>query len=350
MCNIAGYAGNRPAAPILIEMLRKQEEFDGCMGTGIATVHEGKLYCRKVIGDVDTLLRETDALSLPGTVGIIHSRSCGKAGQENLLHPFLSTDGKIALVSNGTSSNLTHVHLRDAATHWLEELGYEFFSRTKNLGNQHPMAKNGDRVHPPEVRVYLVQEYLKQGKTMREAMALAGNHMYGDGVAVAVTADEPDKIFAIRTTRPMCAMMSSGESYLSTTRFAFPEDISGGCIQLPLMHSCALARDGLTISKERITVEDVCDVTPYAYREGYHRIVALLQGKQDAPLYFDDLEFAVQQEMTDIWPEQHTFRQDARLVYDVLWQLHTEGRLKTKVLPHEKKDGLTRRLYFWLDE
>ncbi len=349
MCNIAGYAGSRQAAPILIEMLRKQEEFDGCMGTGIVTIHEGKLYSRKVIGDVDTLIRESDAMSLPGTVGIIHSRSCGCVGQENLLHPFLSTDGKIALVSNGTSSNLTHVHLRDAATHWLEDLGYEFFSRTPNLGNQHPMAKNGDRVHPPEVRVYLIQEYLKQGKTFAEAMALAGNDMYGDGVAVAVTADEPDKIFAIRTTRPMCAMMSGVESYLSTTRFAFPEDTGGECIQLPLMHSCALSLSGLTIFKERICVEDVCAVTPYAYAEGYKRICALLQGKKDAPLYFDDLEFAVQREMTDIWPETHTFQQHARLVYDVLWQLHTEGRLKAKVLPHQKKDGMTRRLYMWLE-
>ena len=51
MCVIAGYAGNRPAAPILVDMLRKEQFFDGGLSTGIATIHEGKLYTAKVLGD-----------------------------------------------------------------------------------------------------------------------------------------------------------------------------------------------------------------------------------------------------------------------------------------------------------
>ena len=41
MCNIAGYVGNKPAAPILLEMLRNQEGLAGGYYTGIATRHEG---------------------------------------------------------------------------------------------------------------------------------------------------------------------------------------------------------------------------------------------------------------------------------------------------------------------
>ena len=41
MCNIAGYAGNQQAAPILLEMLRKQEPYDGDMSTGVASILEG---------------------------------------------------------------------------------------------------------------------------------------------------------------------------------------------------------------------------------------------------------------------------------------------------------------------
>jgi len=42
MCNIAGYTGRKHAAPILLEMLRKQQPYDGDMSTGVATIHKGK--------------------------------------------------------------------------------------------------------------------------------------------------------------------------------------------------------------------------------------------------------------------------------------------------------------------
>ena len=40
MCNIAGYAGGKQAVPILLEMLRRQQPYDGDMSTGVATIHE----------------------------------------------------------------------------------------------------------------------------------------------------------------------------------------------------------------------------------------------------------------------------------------------------------------------
>ncbi len=47
MCNIAGYVGERQAAPVLIEMLKKQEGFAGGFYSGIATIHEGRIYYAK---------------------------------------------------------------------------------------------------------------------------------------------------------------------------------------------------------------------------------------------------------------------------------------------------------------
>ena len=78
MCNIAGYSGNQAAAPILLEMLRRQELYDGNVSTGIATIHEGKIYSKKIVGTVDEFLQEFDLSEFPGTIGIAHTRPSGQ--------------------------------------------------------------------------------------------------------------------------------------------------------------------------------------------------------------------------------------------------------------------------------
>ena len=55
MCTIAGYVGNRRAVEVLVEMMRKEQFFDSGLSTGIATVHEGKLYTAKVMGPIKKL-------------------------------------------------------------------------------------------------------------------------------------------------------------------------------------------------------------------------------------------------------------------------------------------------------
>ena len=100
MCVIAGYTGSRRAAPILIEMLKKVEYFDGGLATGIATIHEGKLYSVKIVGNVDDLVKNTDAMNFPGTCGIIHTRPAG--GRASHAHPFVDESGEFAFCENGT--------------------------------------------------------------------------------------------------------------------------------------------------------------------------------------------------------------------------------------------------------
>ena len=123
MCNIAGYVGERRAAPILLEMLRRQQPYDGDMSTGVAVIHEGKLHYRKIVGDVDTLIRETDVLSLPGTIGIAHTRPSGKK-DEVAAHPFLNMEETMAVVTNGTTPTTKYCADWDAAADLLDQNGY----------------------------------------------------------------------------------------------------------------------------------------------------------------------------------------------------------------------------------
>ncbi|MBR2634089.1 MAG: hypothetical protein IKD31_00745 [Clostridia bacterium] len=348
MCNIAGYAGNRPAAPILLEMLRRQAPFDGDMSTGVATVFEGKLYYRKIVGDVDRLIAETDVLSLPGTIGIAHTRPGGNPA-EGAFHPFLSMDETIAVVTNGTTPTTRYCVEWDRAVDMLYENGFVFRHQNKNPKGKSPkLSLNGDNVSPAEARCYLIDYYLKQNHSVTEAVALACSHMYSDNATVMLSEKFPDRIFALRTTRPLVAKICKGETFLATTRFAFPDLEGRDAFDLPLFYTCEISRGSLRISEDRLQGEEVSPITPYTYSEGYRRMEALLQGER-APLYFDELEFAVRDDFSDLFDGNHTCLQHARLVYDLLYRFEEEGRLKKELRVQERKTGIRHRYYFSLE-
>ena len=56
MCTIAGYIGEKRAAPVLLEMLKREESFDSGYYSGIATIHEGRLYYAKLTGRSEELV------------------------------------------------------------------------------------------------------------------------------------------------------------------------------------------------------------------------------------------------------------------------------------------------------
>ncbi|MBR2615674.1 MAG: hypothetical protein IKC69_03250 [Clostridia bacterium] len=349
MCNIAGYLGPKNAAPILLEMLRRQAPYDGDMSTGVATIHEGKLYYRKIVGDVDTLIRETDVLDLPGTVGIAHTRPSGKK-DEPAAHPFLNMEETMAVVTNGTTPRTQYCHLWDEAVDLLQKEGYTFRCESKKPSEKSPrLSSNGHNVSPAEARVLLIDLYLKKGKSVTEAMALACSHMVSDNVTVMINESIPDRIHVCRTTRPMTLVQHGDETYLATTRFGLPEELREDAVDLPLHHPCVITRDGYTVSQDKMQVEKVSEMTPYTYYEGYRRMEALLKSER-APLYFDELEFAVRDDMRDLWEGDHTYLQHARLVYDLLYQFDREGRLKREMRIQETKNGPRHRYYMWLED
>lgn len=348
MCNIAGYSGSKQAAPILLEMIRKQQYYDGDVCTGVATIHKGKIHYRKIVGDVDTIIRETDVLKLPGTIGIAHTRPGGNK-KDGAFHPFFPADESLALVTNGTAPATKYCADWDAAADFLDGHGYGFHLQFENPKNQSPkLSKNGIKLQPSEVRVHLIHYYITQGLTPAQAMLKADAHMYTDSVMVMIHQDHPDSIFCTRTTRPMNLILENGEAYMATTRYGFPEHLTTEPMMLPLHQGCIISRDGLQLTPDRLEKEPVDEMTPYTYAEGYRRIEALLKSDK-APLYFDELEFTIG-DMRDLWPGEHTLVQHARLVYDLLWQFDQEGRLQREVRLQEYPNYTRHRWYFSLKD
>ena len=108
-----------------------------------------------------------------------------------------------------------------------------------------------------------------------------------------------------------------------------------------------MSKEGIVITDHKMTnCEEVAEVTDYTLEEGYKRISAMLKGKRDNPLHFDDLEIAVGENMRDLFEGDHTLLQDARLVYDVLWKLDEEGLLKKEL---RRVSSNRERYFMWID-
>ena len=109
MCGIVGYVGNRKAATIILEAL-KRLEYRGYDSAGIAIAQGGGLRVVKKAGRVEVLVKETSNLRLSGTVGIGHTRwaTHGAVTDANA-HPHVSSDGKFALIHNGVIENYSQI-------------------------------------------------------------------------------------------------------------------------------------------------------------------------------------------------------------------------------------------------
>jgi hypothetical protein len=270
---------------------------------------------------------------------------------EEYAQPFLSMDGQSVLMTNGIQPAFCpYIGDWNKAVDLLVDNGYVFRTETENPKRESPKRANGRFVNPPEARVNLVSYYLKEGKTATEALALSCTHFYSDNVSVMMNASQPDTIFACRTTRPMNVLVGRGETFLSTTPLAFPDDVSGEAYPLPLMYVCAVSAKGMMITGDRIDRETPSEVTPLVQQKALPRVCALLRGRKNDPVLFDTIEIAIREEMKDIWPEQRYFQQEARLAYDILQQLADEGRLKQGKFIHDHRDGPVEREFFWLED
>lgn len=331
MCNIAAYIGNRQAAPILVEMMKKQEGFCGGYYTGMTTLHEGKLYHAKVMGDVDRFLVETDAIHFPGNVGVIHSRSAS-GGDWRWGHPFVSGDNKLSLVLNGAKGKYESVRDGNAAARFLYEQKAKFETEVAYAPElkDYPVLPNGNSVHFSEM-MCLYTDYYKKESQLPTHLALekAFQLLPGEIVALALHADDLGTVSFAKYNMPMSIARTAQEVFMGSFSICFPKDRDYFTLdELPAQSSGTV-----TLEQTRIhrfpSVREMGKMTPDILHDAYEIILATL--KEKGPCTIGKLNSAVQV----LWGELVDLRYPA--TYSILRSLEEKGQLE---IHQETGEGL----------
>lgn len=316
MCNIAGYTGSRNAAPILLEMMKKEEGFAGGYYTGIATIHEGKLHWRKVIGTVKDLLEQTDAASLPGTVGIIHSRS-KSGGDVEWGHPFVDPKEELAYVANGSVGWFGNTEYLSEVAAGLASEGWNFRSANPDLPH-YPTCAPGKHVHVSEVMCFLIDKFRKQGMSDREAMAKVFCEYPAEIVGLTVSTAEPDRISAARINMPMMVGSADDGTYLASTAIAFPDDVHFENIYpLPVNSFAAVYADRVEISPFKAPPAPITTLIPWD-----EAVPAVLELLKEGPAKLGPVIRSIKPFFEgDIFPADYT-------AYEILRLLFAKGKIE----------------------
>ena len=322
MCNIAGYAGQRAAAPILLEMMRRQEGLCGGYYSGLATIHEGKIYYAKLTGDIPRLEALTNAASLPGTIGIIHSRS-NSGGGDQWAHPFVhETDAGVreAYVANGAAGCFESG--RQAANALTEELlrqGYSMYSQEPVQIEGYPTLPDGTGVHMSDSMCQLISRNIDRGMAPDTAMAEAYLQMPGEIVGLLLSLADPKGIAWSRINMPMSVAFCDHGAYLASAAMEIPEDARES-IPLPACSSGMVYADHFTVKPYRSLPGKVAPITATVRKLAYDR---MCEAMEKEPMSIGPLQDVVEPlfEKADCVPV-------TLLVYDVLGALRKEGRLK----------------------
>jgi glucosamine--fructose-6-phosphate aminotransferase (isomerizing) len=244
MCGIVGYIGPKQAQEILLEGLSKLE-YRGYDSAGLAVYNGETIGVQKSKGRLSELEARLQSRSLPGNLGIGHTRwaTHGKPSDENS-HPHVDQEQRFAVVHNGIIEN--YLELKEE----LQAKGRVFTSETDTEVIAHLLADlwDGDLV-----------------STVQKVVArLEGAYALG-----IISEYEPDKMVAVRLASPLIIGVGKGENFIASdipailkhTRDIYVvEDgemavITREGVQLMKMDGTPVQRDTLHVDWDVVTAE-----------------------------------------------------------------------------------------------
>jgi glucosamine--fructose-6-phosphate aminotransferase (isomerizing) len=195
MCGIVGVVGARPAAPVLLEALRRLE-YRGYDSAGIATLIDGRIERRRAEGKLVRLAAELARDGLQGATGIGHTR-WATHGAPTLGNAHPHGTARVAVVHNGIIEN--HAALRAE----LEAAGQTFETETDT-----------------ETVVQLFDSLLARGLTPQQAAAAALPRLEGAYALALIFAGHPELMIGARHGAPLAVGFGEDEMFLGSDALA----------------------------------------------------------------------------------------------------------------------------------
>jgi glutamine---fructose-6-phosphate transaminase (isomerizing) len=209
MCGIVGVIGTQPAAPLLLDALRRLE-YRGYDSAGIATLSEGRVERRRAPGKLSELAALLAQSPLPGNTGIGHTRwATHGAPNETNAHPHGTS--RVSVVHNGIIEN--HASLRAE----LEAAGQVFVTETDT-----------------ETVAQLLDLLLKQGASPEDAARAALRRLHGAYALAIAFAGYPDLLIGAQKGAPLAVGFGDNEMFLGSDALALA----------PLTRRIAYLKDG----------------------------------------------------------------------------------------------------------
>jgi glutamine---fructose-6-phosphate transaminase (isomerizing) len=192
MCGIIGYIGPKDVVPVLIDGLRRLE-YRGYDSAGVAVVRGGLIDLRRSAGKLSNLEQVIGSDPMTGDYGIGHTRwaTHGRPTEENA-HPHRDCTGKIVVVHNGIIEN--YLDLKQE----LQRQGHRFVTETDT-----------------EIVAHLVEREMRDDG-LEHAVGRALLLMRGLFAVVLISADDPEKIVAVRNGPPIVVGLGDGEFFVAS--------------------------------------------------------------------------------------------------------------------------------------
>ena len=195
MCGIIGIVGHMKVASELVEGL-KRLEYRGYDSAGIATLYSGVIHRCRAEGELLNLQKRLEEKPLEGITGIGHTRwaTHGAANEINA-HPHATP--RVAVVHNGIIENFQKLR-KD-----LSQVGHELDSETDT-----------------EVIVHLIDRFLEEGFSPREATAEALKLLEGAFALAIIFAGDEDLMIGARRGSPLALGVGVNQMFLGSDAIA----------------------------------------------------------------------------------------------------------------------------------